>query len=126
MTGANGQISATLLLVEDEILIRMVLADDLRMAGLDVVEAFNGEEGLALFDANPDIRLVISDIRVPGAIDGVALTETIKRKRPDIPVILVSAHLPDGRETVADRFLRKPCDHLLIIESAREMIGTRR
>ncbi|AZI34994.1 putative response regulator [Caenibius tardaugens NBRC 16725] len=110
-----------ILVVEDEILIRMVMADDLRLAGFQVLEAINGEEALALFTANPHICLILSDIRVPGSIDGVQFATLVKQQRPDLPVVLVSAHLPDGRESVADHFFRKPYDQKAVINLVRDL-----
>ena len=123
MSGSHTQDGPKLLLVEDEILIRMVLADDLRMAGYDVLEAIDGETGLALFEANPDIQLVISDIRVPGSIDGIALATIIKQRAPTLPVILASAHLPEGKEGIADKFFHKPYNHTAIIACAGTLLG---
>lgn len=123
MSGPNTQTGPKLLLVEDEILIRMVLADDFRLAGYSVLEAIDGETGLALFEANPDIRLVISDIRVPGTIDGIALATIIKQLVPTMPVILASAHLPEGKEGIADKFFHKPYNHTAIIAFANTLLG---
>ena len=122
MTGAYPDHGPTLLLVEDEILIRMVLADDLRLAGFHVLEAIDGEEALALFETNPPIRLIISDIRVPGAIDGIELARIIKDRAPDMPFILASAHLPEGMEGIGDRFFHKLYDHGAIIACVRSLL----
>lgn len=124
MTGEDEAAGPVILLVEDEILIRMIMADDLRLAGFRVLEAINGEEALALFTASQDIRLVVSDIRVPGSIDGIQLAAAIKRICPVMPVLLVSSHLPEGREIAADRFFRKPYDQAAIIQTVRELIGS--
>ena len=123
MSGSHTQDGPKLLLVEDEILIRMVLADDLRLAGYDVLEAIDGETGLALFEANPDIKLIISDIRVPGSIDGIELATIIKQRVPAMPVILASAHLPEGKEGIADTFFHKPYNHAAIIAFAATLLG---
>lgn len=123
MSGLHTQAGPKLLLIEDEILIRMVLADDLRLAGNHVIEAIDGETGLALFEANPDIKLVISDIRVPGSIDGIALATMIKQRVPTMSVILASAHLPKGKEDIADKFFHKPYNHTAIIACASALLG---
>ena len=72
---ALGNVSlGTILLVEDEALIRVDLAEHLRAAGFrNVLEAGNGDQALAMLGAHPAIALVISDVRMPGATDGVAL-----------------------------------------------------
>jgi CheY-like chemotaxis protein len=123
MTDTREAKGPVILLVEDEILIRMIMADDLRLAGFQVLEAIDGEEALVLFRANSDIRLVVSDIRVPGSIDGVQLTARIKQQCPQMPVVLVSSHLPEGEEVAADRFVRKPYNQAKLIEIVQELTG---
>ena len=123
MTDSREAKGPVILLVEDEILIRMIMADDLRLAGFQVLEAINGEEALALFCANGDIRLIVSDIRVPGSIDGLQLSARIKQRCPQMPVVLVSSHLPEEQEVMADRFVRKPYNQAKLIEIVQELTG---
>ena len=99
----------TILLVEDEALIRTDLADYLRAAGFqNVLEAGNGDQALAMLGANSAITLVISDVRMPGATDGVALAGWLRANRPDVKVILVSGHLPTVQPGAADLLVEKP------------------
>ena len=123
MTDSREAKGPVILLVEDEILIRMIMADDLRLAGFQVLEAINGEEALALFCANGDIRLIVSDIRVPGSIDGLQRAARIKQRCPQMPVVLVSSHLPEEQEVMADRFVRKPYNQAKLIEIVQELTG---
>jgi two-component system, response regulator PdtaR len=101
---------ATILLVEDEVLVRLVVADRLRSEGMRVIEAKSGDEALWLFASTDRIDLVVTDIRMPGTIDGVTLAQFAK-KEYRLPVILASAHyealLPTG---IADAFFAKPYD----------------
>lgn len=99
----------TILLVEDEALIRIDLADYLRAAGFqNVLEAGNGDQALAMLGANSAITLVISDVRMPGATDGVALAGWLRANRPDVKVVLVSGHLPTVQPGAADLLVEKP------------------
>ena len=101
---------ATILLVEDEVLVRLVVADRLRSEGMRVIEAKSGDEALWLLASIDRIDLVVTDIRMPGTIDGVTLAQFAK-KEYRLPVILASAHyealLPTG---IADAFFAKPYD----------------
>jgi CheY-like chemotaxis protein len=95
LTPENQQ-SPTVLLVEDEVLLRMMFADQMREEGCTVVEASNADEALLLLRQNL-IRLdvVVSDISMPGSMDGLGLARMIRSECPDLKIILVSArHTP--------------------------------
>jgi len=81
------------LVVEDEFLIRTLVADYLRDAGFVVIEAFNGDEAIALLSADAAVDLVFTDVRMPGGVDGMALLAYIRGRRPDLPVVVTSGHL---------------------------------
>ena len=74
---------ATILVVEDELLIRLMIADALRAAGFSVIEAMNADEALAVLRAGVSIDLVMTDIRVPGPTDGLGLADTVRPTWPD-------------------------------------------
>lgn len=95
------------MLVEDEILIRIVTADVLRDAGHVVVEASNGEEAVALLSAGLKIDLVVSDVRMPGTIDGLQLAAFVREHFPALPVLLATSHWP-GQDTPPLDLLLKP------------------
>ncbi len=80
----------TILLVEDEVLIRMDLSDFLRECGFQVIEAASAAEAIAVIEADADIDLVFSDVQMPGDVDGFGLATWIRRNRPELPVILTS------------------------------------
>jgi CheY-like chemotaxis protein len=75
------------LLVEDEYLIRLWLADCLREAGFDVTEAENGDRALALLDIAEGFDLLITDLHMPGRADGNAVAAGAKLRYPGLPVI---------------------------------------
>ena len=104
--GAIGQ--AVILLVEDDVLVRLSTAELLRDEGYVVLEAVNAGEALALVETGHPLDLVISEIRMPGGKDGLELCSSIKQSRPNLPVVLFSSHLPDERGHCADAFLQKP------------------
>ena len=97
------------LVVEDEFMLRLELAEELGRAGWRVVEAGSGEEALSLLDTNPDF--LITDIRLPGSVDGWDVAEAARRRSPHLPVIYVSANPIDNQRRVPDSaFLGKPVD----------------
>lgn len=102
------RLPACVLVVEDEILIRVLIADELRAAGFSVVEAATGAEALSYFQAGVQVDLVLSDIELPGALNGVDLIRRLRADAPDLPTVLTSGHSPGVH--AADAFLPKPYD----------------
>ena len=104
--------SPRVLVVEDELLIRILVADHLRDAGFTLVEAFNADEAIAILTAGVPIDLVFTDVRMPGAADGMALLEFTTRTRPNVPVLITSGHLEPELAYAggATLFVPKPCD----------------
>lgn len=98
----------TILVVEDEILIRFMLADSLRDIGYRVLEAGDGDEGLEILTSGQTVDLVVTDVRMPGEVDGMELTRRSKLLVPSRPVIVCSAHLLMSESFPADAFLAKP------------------
>lgn len=116
--------SACVLLVEDEVLVRMALAADLRMAGFSVVEASTGEEALDYLRSGARVDVMVADIVVPGSLDGVALARACRRDFPDVPVILTSGRT-DVRELVEHfPFMPKPCSGATLVEAVRDSLGS--
>ena len=99
-----------LLLVEDDPLLRMTLAEVLGEAGFAVLEAEDAESALGLLAAHGDLALLLTDINLPGA-DGFALARAARRLRPGLPVVYASGRLTetDPRRALPDApFLAKP------------------
>ena len=109
------------LVVEDEFLIRMLVADHLRDAGYNVIEAFNGDEAIAILAAGAAIDLVFTDVRMPGDADGMDVLSFIKQTRPELPVLMTSGHLEPSLAYAggASGFLAKPCDPDRIVAAVR-------
>jgi CheY-like chemotaxis protein len=81
----------TVLVVEDEVLIRLVIADYLRDCGYKVHEAVSGEEAVAILKApEVSIDVVFSDVEMPGDMDGFALARWVRTNKPGLQVILTS------------------------------------
>ena len=116
------------LLVEDDAIIRMGAFEFLSLAGFEAVEASNADEAIRVLEARPDIHLVLTDVEMPGSIDGVKLTHYIRDRWPPVELIVVSGrtivaetHLPIGA-----RFYAKPYDEISIVEAIHALLADAR
>jgi CheY-like chemotaxis protein len=98
-----------ILIVEDEPFIRMAAADIVADIGATPFEAADAGEALAILGAHPEIRLLVTDVDMPG-MDGVALARRARELRPGMPIIVTSAlrTLPPGELPEDGAFLAKP------------------
>ncbi len=95
-----------ILIVEDEFLIRMTLAETLVDEGFEVAEAETGSEALALLaEPETDFALLLTDIQLPGGMSGLSLARSAREHRPDLPVIYVT-----GRPNSMTGSVRSPHD----------------
>ena len=95
-----------ILVVEDEALVRLVIADELRARGFSVIEAASADQALSYFQAGVQIDLVLSDVELPGSINGLDLIERLRLQAPNLPTVLTSGVSPVAHE--ADAFVAKP------------------
>lgn len=77
--------------MEDEVLIRLHLAEELREAGYTVVEAADAQEAMTLLTSIDEIALVLTDIRMPGSLSGTDLARWVRAEFPETKIVLVSA-----------------------------------
>lgn len=96
------------LIVEGEYLIRAHAAEIINDAGYEVVEATNADEAIAILERRPDIRVVFSDIHMPGEANGLRLTHAIKNQWPDIHIIATGSDLREGDLPANSIFFPKP------------------
>jgi CheY-like chemotaxis protein len=114
-----------ILVVEDEPLIRMDIADHLSDEGFVVFEAGDADEAIAILERDLGIRLVITDIDMPGSMDGLKLAEAVRDRWPPVKIIVVSGHrvveitdLPDG-----SLFFSKPYLPAQIVSSMHGLLS---
>ncbi|WP_026608240.1 response regulator [Methylocapsa acidiphila] len=102
--------SPVILVVEDEPFVRMMGAVALEDAGFGVIEACNADEALRVLEIRPDVRVVFTDIDMPGSLDGLALARRVHEDWPQIGVVVTSAssHVSDERMPKGDSFVAKP------------------
>ena len=85
--------STVILLVEDEVLVRMLAADVLSEAGFTVLESTNAEEALTLLEARPDVQVLFTDVNMPGALDGLGLAQTVHNRSPGVGILIGSGRI---------------------------------
>jgi len=98
------------LVVEDEPIIRMNAVAMIEDAGYDVVEASNADDAVLLLEARTDIRVVFSDIEMPGSMDGLKLMHAVRKRWPPVILILASGRVSPSVADMPEKtvFLRKP------------------
>lgn len=102
--------AAVILVVEDELLVRLMVSDFLREAGFSVIEAINADEAVEILLSGVSIDLMFSDVRMPGSMSGLELLRYSQERFPALPVIITSGHLlpRDALAKGAVQFLEKP------------------
>lgn len=117
-----------ILLAEDEVLIRLNTAEELRASGMIVTEVANAEEAIAVLESGVRIDLVLTDVRMPGPIDGLGLARLVRDRWPQLKVIVNSGqdrtNAVDAR--TADAFIAKPYDGLTLIRLIRQLLEIER
>lgn len=114
----------TVLLVEDQVLIRLMLADELRNHGIQVLEASNADEALTILKSTLPVHLLFTDVRMPGDMDGIALAKFARAHCPNLKVIMASSHAPEEPvRGLADAFLSKPFDLPKTLEQVEQFLA---
>jgi two-component system, response regulator PdtaR len=117
--------SIRVLVVEDEAFIRMDVVEMLSAAGYDIVEAANADEAIQMLERDSDIRLIFTDIDMPGSMNGLKLAAAVRDRWPPVRIIATSGHFRvQAGDLPADaRFIPKPYQPAQIIGAIRELIG---
>ena len=110
------------LVVEDEVLIRFALAHDLRQAGFTVIEAATGDEAVSILQAVADISVIVTDVHMPGAMDGLALARFATRHAPHTRVVITSGNYVPDMRLDADAVFPKPYTSAAIIRRLEELM----
>jgi two-component sensor histidine kinase/CheY-like chemotaxis protein len=113
------------LIVEDEMVLRMRAVDIVEDAGFRSVEAVNADQAISILESRSDISLLFTDIQMPGSMDGLKLAHAVHDRWPAIKIILVSGQVnPSEAERPADsRFFGKPLSVERMIAELQAMVG---
>ena len=125
MATAPNAIKPTVLIVEDEMLLRMRTVDIVEDAGFTPLEAVNADDALALLESRSDIELLFTDIQMPGTMNGLKLAHAVHERWPLIKIILVSGQVTPNEEDrpANSRFFGKPVEVQQMIAELQGMIG---
>jgi two-component system, response regulator PdtaR len=115
--------TARILVVEDEVLIRALIAEELRLEGFSVIEADRADDALTYIKTGEQVDLVFSDIQTPGSINGLQLAQTLRDKYPDIPVMLASGNALPRHVGIVEAFVPKPYDVTQTIALISEILA---
>ena len=113
-----------ILVVEDEPLVRILIADFLDEAGFKVLEAAHADEAVAILTARPDVQAVITDIEMPkGSMNGLELARVVQERWPGVGVVISSGRERPGPDDLSERvaFLAKPYLPDTVITVIRQM-----
>jgi CheY-like chemotaxis protein len=121
----HSSVPAVVLVVEDEMLLRMWAVDMVEDAGFTSVEAVNADEAVAILESRSDIALLFTDIQMPGSMDGLKLAYAVHERWPPIKIILVSGQLRLANIDIPtdSRFFGKPLEAKVMIAQMQSMIG---
>jgi CheY-like chemotaxis protein len=110
------------LVSDDDVLLRLLLVEELASAHMDVVEAATALEAIDYLTTQA-VDLVITDVRMPGTLDGTDVAAYSKRRYPATPVIVISGFPTSEDERVADVFISKPIDMARLIAHVKDLMG---
>ncbi|MDO9489133.1 MAG: response regulator [Sphingomonadaceae bacterium] len=119
---------AVVLVVEDELLVRMITVDVLVDAGFQVIEADSADAALPIIDARDDLRILVTDVRMPGSMDGLALARHVSARRDDVVILITSGHARPTREELPPRasFIGKPYRAETLLAEVRQLTAAAR
>jgi CheY-like chemotaxis protein len=111
-----------ILVVEDEPLIRLGLVSTIEDAGYEVIEAISADDAIRQLERADDVRLILTDVDMPGSMDGIRLAGYVRRRWPPIQLVVISGkvgvtpgELPEGA-----RFISKPYQESVLLN----LVGT--
>jgi CheY-like chemotaxis protein len=121
MNSGGSVRTPAVLIVEDEPLVRLCAVEIVEAAGYEVIEAASADEAIRILESRQDIRVVFTDIHMPGSMDGLKLAHAVRNRWPPIKIIVTSGRELVGAQDMPDgaRFFAKPYDPAEIRETIR-------
>lgn len=117
---------SVVLVVEDELMLRMRAVDIVEDAGFIPIEAVNADEAIEILESRDDISVLFTDIQMPGSMDGLRLAHLVHARWPHIKIILVSGQMAvtDADKPEDSRFFPKPLEIPQMILELQAMVGS--
>ena len=114
-----------ILVVEDEVLIRMMAVTVAEGSGFEALSAASADEAIGILGSRSDVRLVFTDINMPGSMDGLRLAHAVRGRWPPVELLVTSALGDVAAKALPDRgrFLAKPYDDATLTEAFQQMAG---
>ena len=121
----SSQPKELVLVVEDEALIRMNSADMIRDLGFEVIEAVDADEAVSLLESVSDIRVVFTDIQMPGSMDGLVLAAVVRDRWPPVALLITSGKVrpPMDDMPAGARFIPKPYSPWQLKEELHSLVA---
>ena len=110
---------ALILIVEDEPIVRLEAMETLVGAGFDVIDAANADEAMEILEARRDIRVVVTDIQMPGSMDGLKLAACVRDRWPPIHIIITTGNARPREIPANALFIPKPYIGRTVIDAMR-------
>jgi CheY-like chemotaxis protein len=124
-TKQSNELPVILLLAEDETLVRMIAADVLREEGrFKVVEVVNADEALTVLEATTDVRALVTDVEMPGSLDGFTPARVVKKAWPHIGIVVTSGRTAPGSNDLplGALFIPQPYRSAALVAAVRTVL----
>ncbi len=117
----TGQV--VVLIVEDEPFVRICAVDTVEMAGFEALEAENADEAVRILESRSDVRIVFTDIEMPGSMDGLTLAAAVRGRWPPIEIVVTSGRRAVAKSKLPERglFISKPYNPDRLVETFRRL-----
>ena len=112
-----------ILIVEDDQLLKWLTVNIVEAAGFTALQADNADEAVAILEARSDIALLLTDINMPGSMDGLKLAHAVRNRWPPIKIIVVLSRMPDCVLPTDSRFFAKPYHGEELISEIRSLMA---
>jgi CheY-like chemotaxis protein len=125
MNRSPSRQAPAILVVEDDPLLRLHAVDLVEEAGFIAVDAANADAAVAILESRDDIRLLFTDVQMPGSMDGLKLAHAVRRRWPPIKIVIVSGHLRVTEHDLPDdiRFFGKPFETAKMIAELQTLLS---
>ena len=126
MSTQAGKGLPVVLVVEDELLLRMLAVEVVEEAGFIAIEARDADEAVILLESRTDITLLFTDINMPGSMDGLKLAHAVRNRWPPIKILVVSGkqRLRPSELPSNSCFVGKPYQPSALVAELRTMVGS--
>jgi CheY-like chemotaxis protein len=111
------------LVVEDNSLVRIVIANFLESAGFAVIQAVDGAAALLVLASGAEFHVLFTDVQMPGPIDGVGVAMRVCEQRPGVSIVVTSGHGTPESLPPGGRFVSKPYDNRRVVTLLRELVA---